>query len=52
MIKSSEAFGETLRDPKHSFRKVSGHPKKPLKHRYERRKIKAYLHQEDWLRED
>ena len=35
---------EAIRNPKHPFRKVDNQPKKPLKHRYERRKIKEYLH--------
>jgi len=49
MTKSLEVISETVRDPKHPFRKVDNQPKKPLKHRYERRKIKSYLHLGDWL---
>lgn len=49
MTKSLEVISETIRDPKHPFRKVDNQPKKPLKHRYERRKIKSYLHLGDWL---
>jgi hypothetical protein len=49
MTKSLEVISETIRDPKHPFRKVDNQPKKPLKHRYERRKIKGYLHLGDWL---
>ena len=48
MTKSLEVISETICDPKHPFRKVDNHPKKPLKHRYERRKIKEYLHLSDW----
>jgi hypothetical protein len=48
MTKSLEVIGETICDPKHPFRKVGNQPKKPLKHRYERRKIKEYLHLGDW----
>jgi hypothetical protein len=48
MTKSLEVISETVRDPKHPFRKVDNQPKKPLKHRYERRKIKGYLHLSDW----
>jgi hypothetical protein len=48
MTKSLEVITETIRNPKHPFRKVDNQPKKPLKHRYERRKIKAYLHLGDW----
>jgi hypothetical protein len=49
MTKSLEVISETISDPKHPFRKVDNQPKKPLKHRYERRKIKGYLHLGDWL---
>jgi hypothetical protein len=49
MTKSLEVISETVRDPKHPFRKVDNQPKKPLKHRYERRKIKGYLHLGDWM---
>ena len=49
MTKSLEVITETIRDPKHPFRKVDNQPKKPLKHRYERRKIKGYLHLADWM---
>ncbi len=48
MTKSLEVISETICDPKHPFRKVGNQPKKPLKHRYERRKIKEYLHLGDW----
>jgi hypothetical protein len=44
MTKSLEIISEAIRNPKHPFRKVDNQPKKPLKHRYERRKIKEYLH--------
>jgi hypothetical protein len=49
MTKSLEVISETVRDPKHPFRKVDNQPKKPLKHRYERRKIKGYLLLGDWM---
>jgi hypothetical protein len=49
MIKSLEVISETVRNPKHPFRKVDNQPKKPLKHRYERRKIKSYLQLGDWI---
>jgi hypothetical protein len=49
MTKSLEVINETVRNPKHPFRKVDNQPKKPLKHRYERRKIKAYLHLGEWV---
>jgi len=52
MIKSLDAMNEAVRNPKHPFRKTDNQPKKSLKHRYERRKIKAYLHLGDWLAEE
>jgi hypothetical protein len=44
MTKSLEVISEAIRNPKHPFRKVDNQPKKTLKHRYERRKIREYLH--------
>jgi len=44
MTKSLEVLTEAVRNPKHPFRKVDNQPRKPLKHRYERRKIREYLH--------
>jgi hypothetical protein len=52
MTKTIQAISEAIRDPKHPFRKVDDQPKKPQKHRYERRKIKAYLHLGDWQTEE
>jgi len=49
MTKSMEVINEAVRNPKHPFRKVDNQPKKPLKHRYERRKIKEYLHLGEWI---
>jgi len=49
MTKSLEVISEAIRNPKHPFRKVDNQPKKPLKHRYERRKIRSYLHLGDWV---
>ncbi len=48
MTKSLEVIGEVVRNPKHIFQKLDNQPKKPLKHRYQRRKIRAYLHLADW----
>ena len=48
MTKSFEVISEAIRNPKHPFRKVDNQPKKPLKHRYERRKIREYLHLGEW----
>ena len=47
MTKSMESINDVIRDPKHSFRKADSQPKKAMKHRYERRKIKEYLHLAD-----
>jgi hypothetical protein len=52
MMKTLEVVGEAVRNPKYSFRKVEHQPKKERKHRYERRKIKEYLHLGDWLAEE
>ncbi len=49
MTKSLEIISEAIRNPKHPFRKVDNQPKKPLKHRYERRKIREYLHLGEWV---
>jgi len=48
MTKSLEVITEAIRNPKHPFRKLDNQPKKQLKHRYERRKIKEYMHLGDW----
>jgi len=52
MMKTLEAINEAVRNPKHPFRKIDGHPKKAVKHRYERRKIRTYLQLTDWLSEE
>src|SRR5256714_10487910 len=52
MTKSLDVITEAVRNPKHPFRKVDNQPKKPLKHRYERRKIKEYLHLSDFVTGD
>ncbi len=49
MTKSIEFVTETVRNSKFAFRKTENQPKKPLRHRYERRKIREYLHLADWL---
>jgi len=48
MTKTFEVICEAIRNPKHPFRKIENQPKKPMKNRYERRKIKEYLHLGDW----
>ena len=52
MIKTIEAMSEAIRNPKHPFRKTDSSPKKALKNRHERRKIKEYLQLGDWLSEE
>ena len=51
MSKTLDAVNETIRDPKHPFRKPEHHSKKAMKNRYERRKIKGFLHLQDWTEE-
>ena len=48
MSKTLDVIIETIRDPKHPFRKLDHQPKKALKNRYERRKIREFLHLQDW----
>lgn len=43
-----ETITEAIRDTKHPFRKTDSQPKKAMKNRHERRKIKEYLHLADW----
>jgi hypothetical protein len=52
MMKTVEIIGEAVRNPKYPFRKTEHQPKKARKHRYERRKIREYLHLGDWLAEE
>jgi hypothetical protein len=52
MTKTFEAISDALRNPRYSFRKTDNRPKKAQKHRYERRKIKEYLHLSDVLTEE
>jgi hypothetical protein len=51
MTKTLEIINDAVRNPKYSFRKTDNQPKKALKHRYERRKIKEYLQLGDWAGE-
>lgn len=52
MAKTIEAIADTIRNTKHPFRQVDDRPKKPQKHRYERRKIREYLRLGDQLAEE
>ena len=51
MAKSLDTIEEAIRNPKHPFRQVDSQPDKAHKHRYERRKVKAYMKLGDWLAE-
>jgi len=51
MTKTLDVMTEAIRNSKHPFRKADNWPKKEQKHRYERRKIKEYLHLGDWVQE-
>jgi hypothetical protein len=51
MKKMMEAITEVIRDTSHPFRKLEHQPKKSLKNRYERRKVKEYLQLTDWQEE-
>ncbi len=52
MTKTLDVITEAIRSSKHPFRKADSQPKKAHKHRYERRKIKEYLHLGDWASEE
>ena len=52
MIKTLEIITEAIRNSKHPFRNSDSRPKKAQKNRYERRKIKEYLHLGDWVTEE
>jgi hypothetical protein len=52
MTKTMESVNEMVRNDKHPFRKPDSHPKKAVKNRYERRKIREFLHLTDWLADE
>jgi len=52
MSKSLDAIAEAIRNPKHPFRQVADRPDKAHKNRYERRKVKQFIHLGDWLTEE
>ena len=52
MKKTFDVIKEVICNPKHPFRKAELQPKKAMKHRYERRKIKEYLHLGEWQAEE
>ena len=52
MTKTSNLITEAVRDEKHAFRAVENRPKKPQKHRYERRKVREFLKLGGWVADD
>jgi hypothetical protein len=48
MTKSPDAIHEAIHNNKHPFPPVANRPKKPQKHRYERRKVRQFLHNGHW----
>lgn len=52
MTKTLDVITEALKNTKHPFTRTENRPKKAQKHRYERRKIKEYLHLGEWLTEE
>lgn len=52
MTRTVENVSEVVKNAKHPFRKTDSHPKKSLKNRYERRKIKEFLNLTDWMAEE
>jgi len=52
MMKTIEVITEALKDPKHPFRKADFRPRKSQKNRYERRKIREYLHLTELIEEE
>jgi hypothetical protein len=48
MTKTPEVIREAILNSKHPFQPVADRPEKPLKHRYERRKVKHYIRIVDW----
>jgi hypothetical protein len=51
MLKNLDQIAEVIRNPKHPFRQTDDRPNKPLKHRYERRKVKEFIRLGDWTAE-
>jgi hypothetical protein len=48
MTKSLDVINDMIRTSKNPFRQAVDRPDKTLKHRYERRKVKQYIHLGDW----
>ena len=52
MIKTFQFMNDAIKNPKHPFRKTDSQPRKAQKNRYERRKVKEFLHLGDWTQEE
>lgn len=52
MTKTLDVITEAIRNSRNPFRNSDSRTKKAQKHRYERRKIKEYLHLGEWLSEE
>lgn len=52
MTKSLDVISEVIRTDKNPFRQAADRPGKTHKHRYERRKVKQYIHTCDWTGEE
>ena len=52
MTKTLDVISDAIRSSKNPFTKTDNRPKKAQKHRYERRKIKEYLHLGEWAAEE
>lgn len=51
MTRTLDGISEMIRTPKNPFRQTADRPDKPQKHRYERRKVKQFIHLGDWAEE-
>lgn len=52
MMKTFQFMNEAIKSTKHPFRKTESQPRKAQKNRYERRKVKEFLHLSDWSQEE
>jgi hypothetical protein len=52
MIKTFPFMNEAIKDTRHPFRKTNDQPRKQQKNRYERRKVREFLHLGDWTQEE
>lgn len=52
MMKAMDVISDVIRTAKNPFRQLANRPDKPQKHRYERRKVKQYIHVGDWTGEE